>query len=350
MKEQTDIKELTREQLAEWLQTRGIAPYRAGQILKWLYLRQVDEFAAMTDLSQEIRQDLSEHFTIARLDILRTQTSQDGSVKYLFRLKDDTRIESVLIPEKDHYTLCVSTQVGCAQGCRFCLTGQDGLTRNLTAAEIIAQIRDIKNLSEQGQNSPGLTNVVFMGMGEPLANYQHVINAIRIITDGDAGLKISTRRVTLSTAGLVPQIHRLGQDSDVNLAISLNAADNKTRDHLMPINRKYPLESLIDTCKAYPLKPRQRITFEYILIKDLNASDQDAETLCRLLRPLKAKINLIPFNEHPASGFRRPDETAIRRFQEILLNHHYTAVIRHSKGGDISAACGQLNAAYDAES
>ena len=334
-----DIKELTKDQLVSWLENKGIKPYRAGQILKWIYLRQSDTFDIMTDLGKEIRTLLSRHFTINRLEKVCIETSQDGSKKYLFKLEDGKHVESVLIPEKDHYTLCISSQVGCAQGCKFCLTAKGGFIRNLTKREIVDQVRDVKNDLD---DSKRLTNIVFMGMGEPLANYNNVVSAINTITDSEFGLNFSSRRVTLSTAGLVPKLFDLGRDTSINLAISLNATDNKTRAMLMPINRKYPIEKLIDACRRYPLKPRRRITFEYILIKGVNDSLEDAKRLVKLLRPIKAKINLIPFNEHEASDFLRPEESVIHKFQEILHQNNYTAIIRHSKGRDISAACGQL--------
>ena len=339
-----DIKNLTKERLIQWLQEHHIEPYRASQIFKWIYLRQVDDFKDMTDLNKPMRNLLSEHFNINRLEKLDTQTAQDGTKKYLFQLDDGCRIESVLIPERDHYTLCVSSQVGCAQGCKFCLTAKQGFTRNLTPAEIISQVRDV---ATETKGAIPLSNLVLMGMGEPLANYQNVIQAIRMITDNDQGLRFSKRKVTLSTAGLIPKLSDLGKDAKINIAISLNATDNETRNRLMPINRKYPIEDLISACRQYPLPPTRRITFEYILIKDVNDSEKDAERLVRLLRPLKAKINLIPFNEFEGSVYSRPDDRIIDNFQSILLKHHYTVVIRKSKGRDISAACGQLSGSYN---
>jgi 23S rRNA (adenine2503-C2)-methyltransferase len=339
-----DIKDLAKDQLLEWLKERKIAGYRASQILKWVYLRQQDTFDGMSDLGKDLRRLLSDHFTIRRLDRLHIENSRDGSRKYLFRLKDGNRIESVLIPEKDHYTLCISSQVGCAQGCRFCLTARCGFSRNLTVGEIVAQIRDIQpDLDE----SRPMTNLVLMGMGEPLANYRNVVNAIDIITGTDDGLRFSNRRVTLSTAGLVPKMAGLGRDTRVNLAVSLNATDNAVRDRLMPINRKYPIEVLLAACRDFPLPPRRRITFEYILLKGINDTLQDADRLAGLLRPIRAKINLIPFNEFKESPYFRPDEDTILQFQKILLEQNYTCVIRQSKGQDISAACGQLSGTWE---
>jgi 23S rRNA (adenine2503-C2)-methyltransferase len=338
-----DIKNLSKEQLGAWLEENGIKAYRAGQIFKWVFSHQLDQFNSMTDLGQELREILAVHFVISRLQTERIETSRDGTQKFLFRLDDANHIETVLIPEKNHHTLCISSQVGCAMGCRFCLTAKDGFVRNLTAGEIVAQVRDIK---KHIGNRP-LSNIVLMGMGEPLANYANVVQAIRILTDRDFGLEFSTRRVTLSTAGLVPELLQLGKDAAVNLAVSLNATDNETRSRLMPVNNKYPLENLLEACRMYPLAPRKRITFEYILIQGINDSMEDARRLSKLLRPIKAKINLIPFNEHPGSLFRRPDEKTILAFQDILVQHHYTAMVRSSKGQDISAACGQLRASHE---
>jgi len=277
-----DIKELTIYQLIVWLENRNIKPYRAKQILMWIYMRQADTFEVMTDVGKDIRKCLERHFSIKRLEKERTETSQDGSQKFLFKLIDGKYIESVLIPEKNHYTLCISSQVGCAQGCRFCLTGRGGWVRNLTKGEIVAQVRDVANDLD---NSKRLTNIVMMGMGEPLANYSNVVGAVATITDSDAGLGFSSRRLTISTAGLVPKLSQLGRETAVNLAISLNATDNKTRDMLMPINRKYPLEKLLDACAVYPLMPRRKITFEYIIIKGINDSEEDAKRLAGLLLP-----------------------------------------------------------------
>ena len=295
----------------------------------------------MTDLAKDIRQRLSQSFTIDRLLARQIETSRDGSRKYLFRLKDGNHIETVLIPEKGHDTLCISSQVGCAQGCRFCMTARSGFTRNLTADEIVSQVHDVRNDMDDPKR---LTNIVVMGMGEPLANYTNLVQAMKTIMDGKFGLGFSKRRVTVSTAGIVPRLADLGRDITLNLAISLNATNNKTRDRLMPVNRRYPLEMLLEACRRYPLEPRQRITFEYILIQGVNDSPEDARRLAILLRNIRSKVNLIPFNEHPGSDFKCPAESAISRFQQILLDSNYTVMIRRSKGQDISAACGQLRA------
>ncbi|MBW2569289.1 MAG: 23S rRNA (adenine(2503)-C(2))-methyltransferase RlmN [Deltaproteobacteria bacterium] len=340
----TNIIDLDIEQLISWLEGYNVKPYHASQILKWLYKWQADSFDVMTDIKKEIRELLSLNFTIKRLEIIRTEISQDGTKKYLFKLKDGQFIESVLIPGKNRYTLCISSQVGCAQGCKFCLTAKQGFTRNLTKGEIVAQVRDILNDQIEPEH---LTNIVFMGMGEPLANYRNVISAINTITDNQWGLAFASRKVTVSTAGIVSKLLSLGCDTKANLAVSLNATDNKTRSMLMPINRRYPIEKLLDACREYQLQPRRRITFEYILIKGINDFPEDANRLAELLEPIKAKINLIPFNEHEGCSFKRPTESAINDFREILLSNNYTVIIRHSKGQDISAACGQLRARQD---
>jgi len=337
----TDIKDYNRSALQQWLQARGEAAYRADQIWRWIYRDQVDRFDAMSNLSKQLRADLAESFAIGRLALEACETAADGARKFLFRLDDGRRIESVLIPERNHVTLCLSSQVGCAQNCRFCFTATGGWERDLTLGEILAQVRDIRQGLSAAEN---LTNIVFMGMGEPLANYRNVVDAIHLLTDNKAGFGFSRRKITVSTAGLVPQMEALGRETDVSLAVSLNAADNATRSRLMPINRRYPLEMLLEACRRYPLRPHRRITFEYILMRGINDRLEDARRLAALLRPLRAKINLIPFNEHEGCRFRRPSETAIDAFQQVLVDQGYTAIIRHSKGRDISAACGQLKA------
>jgi 23S rRNA (adenine2503-C2)-methyltransferase len=335
----TDIIALSQDQLIAWLRARNIAAYRAGQIFKWIYQRQADTFEVMTDLKKEIRYLLARHFFIPRLSIKQIETSVDGTRKFLFALRDQTHIETVFIAGEKHDTVCISSQAGCSQGCRFCLTATRGLERNLTQSEIICQVRDVLNSTAAPYR---LTNIVLMGMGEPLANYDNVVAAVTTICDRHLGLQFSSRRFTLSTAGLASKLGRLGQDVAVNLAVSLNAADDRTRSRLMPINRKYPLETLLAACRQYPLKPRRKITFEYILIRGINDSADDALRLAKLLAPLQAKINLIPFNEYPGAAFKGSSPEAIFAFQTILQQHHYTAIIRQSRGRDISAACGQL--------
>ena len=336
-----DIKSMNREMLIPWLVGHGVRSFRADQILKWVYMRLADDFDQMSDISKNLRSLLEYHYCIARLPVQKLQTAEDGTRKYLFALADGNSIETVLIPERNHYTLCVSSQVGCAMGCRFCVTGQGGLVRNLTAAEIITQVWEVRKLVPDPER---LTNLVFMGMGEPLANYDNLVAAIEALTSTEWGMKIANRRVTVSTAGLAPRIADLGRDTKVNLAISLNAVDDASRARLMPINRKYPIQTLLEACRQYPLPKGRRITVEYILFKDLNDSVDQARKLAKLLAPVKAKINLIPFNAYPGGPFQRPDERAITAFQEVLLDKHLTSVVRYSKGLDIMAACGQLRA------
>ncbi len=337
--EKPNILELDQAELVAWLGDQGVEAYRADQILKWIYTRQTDSFDRMTDLSQNLRARLADHFSIDRLTTEHIATSKDGTRKYVFRLKDGKCIESVLIPERDHFTLCISSQVGCAQDCGFCLTAQMGFQRNLSRAEIVSQVRDIKNNLEDPKS---LTNLVFMGMGEPLANYRNLVAAIQIITDGRFGFGFAGRRVTVSTAGLASRLADLGRDTRANLAVSLNATDNHTRSRLMPINRKFPIEKLLEACRRFPLPGGRRITFEYVLLKDVNDSSNDAHRLAKLLRPIKSKINLIPFNSHPGCPYQRSPEDTILQFQQILIDKNYTVMIRRSKGQDILAACGQL--------
>jgi 23S rRNA (adenine2503-C2)-methyltransferase len=340
----TAIMDVSQADLSYWLEKRGIQSYRATQILKWVYERQTDSFQDMTNINKDLRSQLSSHFTIHRLKCLASEVSKDNTTKYLFELGDGNRIESVLIPEKNHYTLCISSQVGCAQNCKFCFTAKNGFIRNLSMGEITAQVRDIQN-SIRGPKR--LTNLVFMGMGEPLANYRNLVRALTVLTNNAYGLGFANRRITVSTAGLVPKLIQLGQDTQVNLAISLNATTDQTRSALMPINRTYPIGKLLDACRRYPVKKGRRITFEYILIKGVNDTPQDAKRLTQLLAPNRSKINLIPLNEHPGVSFQRPNDSVIQRFEEILRAANFTTIIRHSKGQDISAACGQLHAAYN---
>jgi 23S rRNA (adenine2503-C2)-methyltransferase len=246
-----------------------------------------------------------------------------------------------LIPDEDRQTLCISSQVGCQQACRFCLTGSGGFTRNLKAFEIADQVLEVERILRQ-ERKRRITNIVLMGMGEPLANFDEVMAALKVITS-EKGLGFSPRRVTISTDGLVPEIDRLGNCGvKVNLAVSLNATTDEVRDRIMPVNRRYPIKELLAACRRFPLEPRRRITFEYVLLKGVNDSVEDAHQLARLLRGIKCKVNLIPFNPFPGSEFKRPDDVAVRQFQKVLLDNHYTAPVRESRGSDISAACGQL--------
>ncbi|HEY2988928.1 MAG TPA: 23S rRNA (adenine(2503)-C(2))-methyltransferase RlmN [Candidatus Binatia bacterium] len=338
---QRSIKDLSREELEKWLAARREPKYRAGQILRWLYRKSAASFAEMSDLSANLRQALEEAFTVSRLRTARKDASADGTVKFLFRLGDGASIESVLIPEAKRLTLCISTQAGCGLGCAFCATALLGLKRNLRASEIVDQVLEAARTLDHGVR---ITHLVLMGMGEPLANYQQTLNAVRIMTDADWGLAFSSRRVTLSTVGLVPQIKKLMDETHVNLAVSLHATTNDLRSELMPVNRKYPLDQLIDCCRALPIPKRRRITFEYVVLRGVNHSTEDARRLAQLLRGIRSKINLIPFNPHPGSPFQRPTPEEIDKFQNELRACGYQVNVRTPRGDDIAAACGQLQA------
>lgn len=276
--------------------------------------------------------------------LLKQQVSEDGTEKFLFGLEDGGSIESVLIPDKDRLTLCISSQVGCAMKCRFCLTGKLKLQRNLRAHEIVDQIISVNRYLESERTGRKITNVVFMGMGEPLANFDEVVKALGRMTEF---MKISKRKITLSTSGISPMIHELGFKAPrVNLAISLNATTDEVRNRLMPVNRQYPLRSLLDACREFPLESRRRITFEYVMLQGVNDTPDDAKRLVRMLKGIPCKVNLIPFNPYLESEFRRPSDEEIAGFQRILLDGNITALIRKSKGRDILAACGQLKAGY----
>jgi len=338
-----DLKDLDVQEIEKWIKKLGLEPYRGRQIRQWLFQKLSSSFDEMTDLSSSLRELLKEKAKINHLEKIRTQVSKDSTEKYLFRLHDGQHIESVLIPERGHYTLCISSQAGCAMGCAFCLTARQGFKRNLSPAEIVDQVIHVKRSMQEPDL---LRNVVFMGMGEPLANYDSVLRAINNIVAED-GMNFSHRKVTLSTCGLAPMIRRLGRDTTVNLAVSLNAADDETRNLLMPVNRKYNLESLISACRDFPLPNRRMITFEYILINGFNDRPEDAFNLSKLLSGLRAKINLIPFNPIPGMEMISPSIERIMEFKNILIKKHFTAIIRKSKGQDISAACGQLSGAID---
>jgi len=339
--EKTDLRNLSPQELKDFITSFGKERYRSVQILRWLYQRGVHSIDEMTNLSKTFRQKLNEVGFISTLDPLHVEQAKDGTKKFLFQLKDGNRIEAVLIPDKSRLTLCVSTQVGCAFGCRFCLTGKMGWKRDLTISEILNQILAAR---ETLKERTSITNIVLMGMGEPLANYSNTLHAIELMINPDA-FKFSSRRVTLSTVGLLPELERLAKERIFfRLAISLNAANEETRSHLMPINRRYPLRKLLEACRHFPLRPRTRITFEYVLVDGINDSPQDAKKLLKILRGIPSKINLIPLNEAPGIPFKRPLEKKVREFQEILMKGNLTAIVRASKGADISAACGQLHA------
>jgi 23S rRNA (adenine2503-C2)-methyltransferase len=334
-----NIKDLSFKDLATFLAERKHPAYRAKQIRQWLFQKRVTSFAEMTNLSRGLRDQLDEHFSIGRLRIVRQAESADGTVKFLFGLFDGASIESVLIPEAHRLTLCISTQVGCGFGCGFCATALLGLKRNLTASEIVDQILEASRTLRQDQR---ITHVVLMGMGEPLANYIQTTKALEIITDSEWGVGVSPRRVTLSTVGLVPQIEKLMAETRVNLAISLHATNDRLRGELMPVNRKYALKQLLDCCRALPMPRRKRITFEYVLLGGVNDSEQDARELVKILKGIRAKVNVIPFNPHPGSSYVRPSDERIARFRDVLHEAGVQVNVRRPRGDDIQAACGQL--------
>jgi len=318
----------------------GASRYRGRQLATWIYRKSARDIDALTDLPKEFRARLAESHEIGLPELERATPSQDGSRKLVFRLADDRRVSAVLMPDDGRITLCLSTQVGCGYACAFCLTGTMGLDRNLTAGEIVGQLLAANALlGEEGR----VTHVVFMGMGEPLANYANLVAALKIMTDPKLGLAYSPRRLTVSTVGLVSGIDKLGrEDLRVNLAISLHGANDEVRGRLMPINRSWNLEALMAAVKRYPLASRQRVFFEYVMLEDVNDSAEDARALVRLLRGVKAKVNLIPFNDWEGAPFRRPPLPRILAFQGILLDAGLTTTVRWSKGEDIGAACGQL--------
>ncbi len=332
-----DLKNLTPDALMQFLSGMGKEKFRTVQIMRWIYQRGVTAFADMTDLAKSFREALNQRATISSFTPETVEVSSDGTRKYLFRLHDGRSVETVLIPmESGRNTLCISTQVGCAMQCSFCLTGKYGLERDLTTAEIVNQVCAVRK-------DRSIDNIVLMGMGEPLHNLDNVVNALQILYAA-TGFDYGPRKVTLSTSGLVPEMAELGRRIKVNLAVSLNATTDAVRDELMPINKRYPLQTLMEACRQFPLASRQRITFEYILIRGVNDSQADAKRLVKLLHGIKAKVNLIPFNEHSGSELQTPDEQTIRAFQTYLLDRQIVAIRRVGKGLDISAACGQLKA------
>ena len=334
-----NLLDFTLSELEDLAESLGAPRYRGRQIATWIYAKGASEIAAMSDLPKEFRALLSERAEVGLPELERRTPSQDGSQKLVLKLRDGARIQSVLMPDEDRLTLCVSTQVGCGFGCAFCLTGTMGLERNVTAGEIVGQV-----LAARATLGPGerITHIVYMGMGEPLANYAATVKSLRLLTDPKV-FGFSPRRITVSTVGLVLGIERLAKENlKVNLAISLHATSNEIRDRIMPVNKGFAIEELLEACRRFPVAFRQRITFEYVLLEGVNDAPEDARRLVRLLKGIRAKINLIPFNDWEGSGFRRPALHRIMAFQELLLEHNIRATIRWSKGEDIGAACGQL--------
>jgi len=341
-----DIQDLSRAELEAWCAASGEPRFRSAQILAWVHRRGATSFDAMSSLSRALRARLGAEFAIGRLEPAHVAAASDGTRKMLFRLPGErpAAIESVLIPQldrpdgaRDRLTLCISSQAGCGMGCAFCATARMNLIRNLAPAEIVGQVRAGRALAAPR----AVTNIVFMGMGEPLANYDAVTTAIEILT-AEWGYAVSPRRITVSTVGLLPAIGRLVAETRVNLAVSLTATTDAQRARLMPINRRWPLAALLDACRALPLPRRKRITFEYVLLAGENDGDADARRLVGLLHGLRSKVNLIPFNPFPGAGFRPSPRERIERFQAILREHGLNATVRESRGQDIQAACGQL--------
>jgi 23S rRNA (adenine2503-C2)-methyltransferase len=356
----TNIVGLTRDQLRDALIGVGVtekqAKMRVNQVWQWLYHWGVREFDVMTNLSKDFRATLAEHFKIELPEVVTKDVSTDGTRKYLVRIAGGHEVEVVYIPEKDRGTLCISSQVGCTLTCSFCHTGTQKLVRNLTAGEIIGQVMlardDLNEWPEPGQgtgdNGPRLlSNIVLMGMGEPLYNFENVRDAMKIAMDGE-GIALSRRRITLSTSGVVPEIHRTANEIGCMLAISFHGTTDEIRDKLVPINKKWNLEKLLEALAAYPkVSNSERITFEYVMLKDVNDSDEDARRLVKLIEGIPAKINLIPFNEWPGAPYKRSDSDRIKAFADIIYNAGYASPIRRPRGEDIMAACGQLKSATE---
>jgi 23S rRNA (adenine2503-C2)-methyltransferase len=352
-----ELSSLNAVDLGAFVEKHGHPRYRADQIFRWIHGAAVSSIDEMKNVPGALRATLQEQATFASIRQERVELAADGVRKYAFRTHRGDIIESVFIPDassEGRNTICISSQVGCALDCKFCLTASLGLKRNLSAGEIAQQVSHVENdvRAARSAGSPSknrqIHNIVYMGMGEPLQNYEAVVGSIQLLAS-PLGQGFSPRRITVSTVGLAPRIRRLGEDCDVNLAVSLNATTNETRERIMPINRRYPIEDLLDACRSYPLARRRRITFEYVLLSEVNDTDDDARRLIRLVEGLKSKINLIPFNEHPFSPFKRPTPERVARFQDIVRAGGLSVFVRTPRGDDISAACGQLGAMVEGE-
>jgi 23S rRNA (adenine2503-C2)-methyltransferase len=334
-----NLAELDIPEIESALEARGCERFHARQLYRWIYKRAVVDFETMTDLSKDLRARLAADFEVVTPKVVSDLRSIDGTRKFVLELADERRIEAVFIPDTPAMTFCISTQVGCAMGCGFCLTGKMGLVRNLTAGEIAGEVRVLAAATGMLDHR---FNIVLMGMGEPLHNYDQTMKALRMLHD-EHGLAVSPRRVTLSTVGIVPGLQRLAHEPLMpNLAISLHATTDEQRSELVPPNRKYPLADILETCRRFPLKKRSRITFEYVLLAGVNDSPEDARRLARLLSGIKAKVNLIPLNPAPGIPYERPSDERVDRFAQILADRHLTVSVRKSRGQDIRAACGQL--------
>ncbi|MFA6451333.1 MAG: 23S rRNA (adenine(2503)-C(2))-methyltransferase RlmN [bacterium] len=338
MKTKEQIKNLTLAALIERLGDLGEPRFRAKQIFEWIYQKNAASFDEMSNLSKTLRDKLDKQFSLNSVKLAAQEKAGDGTRKFVFELWDGERIECVMIPAEDRLTLCVSSQAGCKLGCKFCLTGSGGFSRNLEQGEIVDQVIMARRLAGEDQR---LTNLVFMGMGEPFNNYENLVKALETITS-EGGLGISPRRITVSTVGIVERIVEFGELDLANLAISLNAVDEKTRTLIMPVNRRYPMAKVIAACREYPLRARDRITFEYVLLAGVNDSEENARKLSGLLKGIPCKINLIPFNEFPGSEFKSPGAATVERFRETVLKHGIDVFVRRSRGQEISAACGRL--------
>jgi len=337
-------------ELIEVAKSFGEAPFRGKQLYRCIYSRRVLDFARMTELSKSLREKLAASAVITETRIEQIFYSTDGTRRYLLKLGDGREAEAVFMPEERRDTICISCQVGCAVGCKFCMTAQLGVKRNMTAGEITSQVILVLNdVYNEGNETPHGTNLVFMGMGESFLNYQEVIKAIRLMAD-EAGLGISPKRVTVSTSGIIPRIYEFAKETiRPNLAISLSATNEKQRNDLMPINRKYTLAELMKACREYPLNERERMTFEYVMLDGVNDSNEDAQRLVKLLNGIRAKVNLIPHNPAPELPYRASPMQRILAFQSILVSKDVPAFIRKPRGQDISAACGQLAARHQAQ-
>ena len=341
---------LSKAELIDLLGQYQIPAFRAKQIWHWIYQRGVRSFDEMGNIPKDMKLFLNDRFSIGRPDVEIEQRSRDGTIKWLLKLNDGQMVETVFIPEKDRGTLCVSSQIGCTLTCKFCHTGTQPLVRNLGAHEILQQIMHARDILGEWPSSAAkaggrdFTNIVMMGMGEPLYNYSNVAKALKICMDGE-GLSISKRRITLSTSGVVPMIRKCGEELNVNLAISLHATTDALRSEIMPINKKYPLGDLMQACRDYPLDKGRRITFEYVMLKEINDSNEDAHNLATLIGNIPAKVNLIPFNDWPGSGFVCSDMDRIEAFAKILRDKGLDSPVRKTRGDDILAACGQLKSA-----
>jgi len=334
-----DLAELEPTELEAALEARGYERFHARQLYRWIYRRGVTAFGSMTDLSRTLRAELEREFTIGSPRVVSDDRSVDGTRKFLLELADRRRIEAVFIPDTPSMTFCISTQVGCAMACDFCLTGKMGLVRHLTAGEIAGQVRVLAAATSL-LDEP--FNIVLMGMGEPLHNYDETMKALRML-HCEHGLAVSPRRITLSTVGIVPALERLAREPLMpNLAISLHATTEEQRTKLVPPNRKYPLASILEACRRFPLKKRNRITFEYVMLEGVNDTPEDARRLVKLLSGIRAKVNLIPLNAAPGIPYDRPSDARVDRFARILADRHLTVSVRKSRGRDIRAACGQL--------